>query len=140
MRAFEWGELGLICLGSGALWLSTPELSWTISYGTVLCYAAGLILGQGLIRDLALIVKRRVKGEAKTEGARLKCLCAESSLGLLVIVLGCAMLFLGIEKSVSFHQWGLTGTAFGIMVLGFLIKDYVVIVRKEKDHQNLIIW
>lgn len=140
MRTFEWSELGLIVLSSGVLWLSTPDLSWTLSYGTLLCYAAGLILSQGLIRDLSLIVKRRLKGEAKAEGARLKCLCAESSLGILVILLGSAMLFLGIEKSVTLSRWALTATVFGIMILGFLIKDYVVIVRKEKDHQNLIIW
>lgn len=140
MRAFEWGELGLIGVSSAALWLLTPDLAWTLSYGTVLCYAAGLILGQGLIRDLSIIIRRRLKGEAKPEGSRMKCLCAESSLGLIVIFLGCLMLFLGIEKSVTFDQWALSGTALGLMILGFLIKDYVVIVRKEKDHQNLIIW
>ena len=140
MSLFVIAELAFIAACAGAVWLTTGSLKWELSYGTALCYGAALLLGQGLLRDLAIIARRKLKGEEKPEGARLSCLCAESSLGLLVIALGSAMLLVGIEDAVVFGQQNLTLTVSGVLVTGFLIKDYVVIVRKEKGHQNLIVW
>jgi hypothetical protein len=140
MRTFDWAELGIVVAAGAALYFATSGLEWTLSYGKTLCYAAALILGQGLVRDLSIILKRKINKEEKPAGAKLKCLCAESSLGLLVITLGSLILLAGIDDEVKFTQLSLTATVSGIMILGFLIKDYVVMIRKEEDHQNLIIW
>jgi hypothetical protein len=140
MRTSDWIELAVIGASSPILYLSTPGLNWTLSYGTLLCYAAALILGHGLLRDLAIIARRRLRGEPKAAGAPMKCLCAESSLGLLVIAIGSLTLLSGVEKTLVFTRLALSLTVLGVMLLGFLIKDYVVLIRKEEDHQNLIIW
>ncbi len=56
------------------------------------------------------------------------------------VVLGLAATAVGLEDTVRFGSVGLTATAAAILVFGFFAKDYVIVVRKEKDHASIIVW
>lgn len=120
---------------------------WDLAWGTLLCYSAALLLGQGLIRDIALIIRRRAKGESTKPGTRITCLCAESSLGLLAIASGILLLLIGAPWRLSLPAWGSGALVAAVLALGFLIKDSVIKwtgrgLRLEHDpeHANIIVW
>jgi hypothetical protein len=136
LTGLEKGELAAILLALGGLWLATGGLAWTLQFGTVVAYASAVILGQGLTRDLVRLAVDRRDGPKK----RMMCLCAESSIGILLLAAGLGLLLIGISDTVTLSQPKLVGLVAGLLVLGFLAKDYVLIVRKEKDHGSVLLF
>ena len=136
--ALERGELALIGFLLPALYLLAREgLSgaWNPRFGALLSYSAALVLGQGLIRDL---VRLAIQGRQEPT-RRMACLCAESTLGLTVLVAGAGLLLLGIEDRVSLGAGGITALVAAILVCGFVAKDYVLVIRKERDHGSVLV-
>jgi hypothetical protein len=133
LTGFEKAELLAIGVAIPALFAAAQGLEWTLSFGALVAYSAGLLLGHGLIRDLARLA---VEGRKKPTESLL-CLCAESSIGLAALGAGTLLLALGIRDTVTLSTYSLTALVGGILALGFLAKDYVLILRKVKDHGTI---
>jgi len=133
----EWAELTAIVIAVPATWLATPALAWPLALGTAICYGAALLLGQGLVRDLIRLAQER--GRKSEEAQRIKCLCAESTVGLVAIAGGSLLLIGGIEETVVLTQTSLTGGIAGILVAGFIMKNYAISIRKIEDHNSVIV-
>jgi hypothetical protein len=115
-----------------ACWLWEPQLRWLFGY------AAAALLGQGLLRDLARLVVRR---GAALETRRLTCLCAESGLGLTLLLVGAGGLTaLGVTQTVTLDPNRLALGLSGLLGLGFLAKDYVLVLQRVEDHATLRVW
>lgn len=126
-------ELVLIALGLGATWALGDGLSWSPRCGALAGYAAAVLLGQGLLRDLL----RLALGGRVPVTRRMRCLCAESTLGLVLLVAGAALLLLGLEEPVQVDRARLVGGLAGLFGLGFVAKDYVLVIRREEDHGSI---
>lgn len=127
---FERGEVLAILLLLPVLYLTLGELSWSPRVGALAAYGAGLLLGQGLVRDLARLALEGRKQPTVT----LRCMCAETTLGVAVLLGGLGLLLLGVEGSVTLSGGGVTAGVAGVLGVGFLVKDYVLVVRKVRDH------
>ncbi len=108
--------------------------------GALIAYSAALLLGQGLVRDVARLAWRRLRGGGAGEGRRILCLCAESTIGLLLAGIGLALTLGGIRDTVALSGTGLTILVAAVLAAGFVAKDYVISIRKEKDHASVIVW
>jgi hypothetical protein len=137
MTRMEKAEAGLIVALVAAAWAATPQLHWMPAVGSLIGYAAALLLGQGLIRDVARLLVRRVSSGQRQ---RIVCLCAESSIGIALLVVGASLTFLGLTEPVLVSRLGLSAGIAGVLVLGFVAKDFVITVRREKDHARIIPW
>lgn len=137
-RARDLVELTLIALVPLGLYLAQVGAGWRPRFGEAVCYACAVILGQGLLRDLALLWARR-KGDAKPK-RRAACLCAESTLGLSLLAVGATVLLLGIEERVTLTPGRLGLTLWVLLGVGFVAKDYVLSVRREEDHGSVIVF
>ena len=135
LTRLEWGELSLIVVALPATFFLAADLSWTPRFGALLAYCAAVVLGQGLIRDL---VRLGIEGRKEPTNTMM-CLCAESSIGVAVLAAGAGLLLLGIEDTITLSAGGLTCLLAGILLGGFVAKDYVFIVRKETDHGSVLI-
>lgn len=135
LSTFEKSELLTIGIAIPALFAATQGLDWTLPFGALIAYAAGLILAHGLVRD---VTRLAIEGR-KTPTESLLCLCAESTIGLAVLAAGSLLLAVGIKDTVSLTTYSLTALVAGILTLGFLSKDYVFVVRKVKDHGTISI-
>ena len=143
MTTAEKTELALILPLGGSLWLLTPMLPDTVGVGTLLLEASGLVLFQGLLRDLWLLAREK---RAPRTGPRREahCLCMESSVGVTGVVLGLAVLGTRIDHSIPASPWFWSGWATAAMALGFVMKDFVwesspFRVRRDKDHLNIVV-
>jgi hypothetical protein len=137
MTRAEVVEVIIIIALIAAVWLLPGPGVWTIAFGKAVAYSAALLLAQGLIRDIArLAFARRAEGEKR----RIMCLCAESTLGLILIVMGLGLTLIGIQDVVTLGPVGRTVLVAAILVIGFIAKDYVVSIRKERDHASVIVW
>ncbi len=117
-------------------WAALAPRSWSGAAGTAIGMAGGLLLAQGLLRDIAKLALRRDSAEKK----RIVCLCAESSIGLLLVTSGAALALLGLNQPVTINSLALRLAPLAVLVLGFIAKDYVLVIRKEKDHGSVIVW
>lgn len=139
-------EIGLIALsvlgvyalglwkGVDATFLGIDELSRIVLAGAV------ILLGQGLIRDVSLLLFRR-RGTGAPKKAQ--CFCLESTVGLTGVVLGLGLLFAGVTMKVALGPIGTTLFVGTILIVGFIVKDYVLAwgpwrIRKDPDHMNII--
>jgi len=86
---------------------------------------------------VARIILTRAKAGEKR---RIACLCAESTVGLTLVILGIALTLAGVSDSVEIGRVGLTAGVAGVLAFGFVAKDYVISIRKEKDHASVIVW
>lgn len=132
-RTWNRVELALIVVAVAGCWLATSGLRWELSLGKLLAYSAALLLGQGLARDVLRILLRPRAGSTR----RIKCLCGESSLGLVLLIAGLGLLFLGIRDQVVLGRLGLSGLVAGVLVTGFVAKDYILVIRRETDHATI---
>jgi hypothetical protein len=138
MTTLEKAELGIIALvGAGTAAFAS---AWTASVGQVIGIAAAVILAQGLVRDVVkLVVKRRaMAGEAGPR--RIVCLCAESTVGLLLVCVSTALVFSGLDQPVHLGHLLLSFGVPGLLLFGFVAKDYVISVRRETDHASVLVW
>ncbi len=129
-------ELALIPAVAAAAWALAGGLRWSPRFGALIGYSAALLLAQGLLRDVARLLLFRAPGEKR----KIACLCAESTVGLLLVLIALGLTLLGIEDTVTLARTPLALVLVGLLVFGFFAKDYVIIVRKEKDHASVIVW
>lgn len=134
LRTSERVELVLGALGLTAVAAATGGLEWSLSLGTLVCYAAIVILGQGLVRDLARLLLRPGPS-AKRE--RLPCLCAESTVGIGMVAAGAALLLVGSTAPLVLDRGELVLGLAGLLTFGFVSKDYVLILRRVEDHGSI---
>tara|TARA_R110002072_G_scaffold281537_1_gene444139 strand:- start:99 stop:614 length:516 start_codon:yes stop_codon:yes gene_type:complete len=135
LSGFEKAELLAIGVVIPALFAATQGFEWTLSFGALVAYSAGLILGHGLVRDLARLA---IEGR-KEPTESLLCLCAESTMGLAALGAGTLLLAIGIRDTVTLSTYSLTALVAGILALGFFAKDYVLVLRKVKDHGTVAV-
>lgn len=126
-------ELGLIVGGLAATWVLARDLSWSPRCGALAGYAAAVLLAQGLVRDVA----RLGLGGRVPVTRRMRCLCAESTLGVGLLLIGLTLLLLGLEEPVGLDRARLTGGLGALLALGFVAKDYVLVIRREEDHGSI---
>lgn len=121
-----------VWLGLPAGWSWDPELRWLFGY------AAALILGQGLLRDVARLVLRR---GPRPEATKLACLCAESSLGLTLLLVGAGGLtLLGVSQTVHVTPGRLSLGVLALLTVGYVAKDYVLVLERVEDHGTIRPW
>jgi len=136
-------ELYLIALLLFLVLLFSAPLSTSIKLSIVIFYSAGLLFFQSLCRDLYyLFVKRAVKPDFSEPIVR-QCICVESSVGVLIVMVGLLLLITNIDARVIFNIYILIFVMAVVLLSGFLIKDYVIEwnpwkISKEKDHINII--
>lgn len=146
-------ELGAIAVGTlliglfGHAFLGASKV-WTLSYGRALCYAAVVLFGQHLIRDLLTLALKRLKTDAHEQSSAQpqRCLCAESTLGLVIVLAGTLVLLSGLEGQMKLGAPALSGAFLGINLLGLVVKDYVVAwengffrVRRVENHGEILV-
>ena len=136
LTRMEKVELVLIVAATTAAWAGMGSREWAPPLGSLAGWAAGLLFGQGLLRDLVRLALPRPEGEKR----RLACLCAESALGLVLLLAAAAVALLGVTQTVALDRTCLALSVACVLGAGFFAKDYVVVVRKEKDHSSVVIW
>ena len=126
-------ELALLVVVLGASWAASAGLDWRPRFGALALYAAAVILAQGLIRDL---LRLALQGRGQVT-RRLRCLCAESTIGVGLLGAGALLLLLGLEEPVQVDRARLVAGMAGLLALGFVAKDYVLVLRREEDHASI---
>ena len=143
MTLAEKIELGLIPAVGAAFWVSTPVLPPRVEVGNLVLYAAALLLLQGLLRDLWLWVKAKRAMQMGSPRVA-QCMCVESTLGITGIAIGAILTTAGLGKPIVMDAWRWSVPAVLVMMIGFLIKDYVLEsspwrIRRDIDHVNILI-
>ena len=145
MEKREWVELALVPMVAGAAFAGRAALPAALPLGEVVLAGASLLLGQGLIRDLYLTYGAQAGQSCQLDPqtGRALAVCMESTLGMVAIALGAALLLSGAERPVT-----CTAAFWPTLVLaigwgGFLLKDVVIDLRArrlrlEKDHRNVL--
>jgi len=105
-------------------------------------YLAALLLLQSLLRDLWILSRRSSNNVMPTKKA--SCLCLESVVGIIGIVIGALFFGFGFDQAVSIKPWAWSVMLTFVLGFGFLIKDYVLQWRpwriyQDKDHRNIVV-
>jgi hypothetical protein len=142
MTIAEKIELALIPAFGIGVWLIAPGLPDNVGVGQLLLATSAFLLFESLIRDLWLLIRdRRVKKSSPRRKDR--CMCIESTVGATGVIVGLVLPGSGMDYPVTMNNWTWSLLVITIMILGFMIKDYVVElgpirVRRDKDHMNII--
>ena len=135
-------ELCLILIVSLTVWMVESSLPDTMPLGRLLLAGSAALLLQSLLRDLSILARNTgTHDDAKASPAR--CMCIESAVGAVGIVVGAGIVSAGVGLSVSMSGGAWTLLIAGVLVAGLLIKDFVFEwspwrVRRDKDHMNII--
>ena len=130
-------EFTLILLLLPLFWWLSNQYPIQVPLGKLIGFVAALLLSQSLFRDLVLWWQKR---KSDTPKRRIGCLCAESTIGLSLAGAAIAMSLLGLQQEVRLSPTQATALAGTILAVGFFTKNYVVIIRKEKDHGSIRVW
>jgi hypothetical protein len=103
----------------------------------LVAYTGVALLGIGLVRDL--YIKFFVKAEAPKRAGE-KLICFESLVGALLVASGLGLFGLGVTRPFDTVAATLGIYLGALFVVSDLIKDVVVVFKREKDHLNLIPW
>jgi hypothetical protein len=118
--------------------------SVTLAAGELVAGVAALLLVQGLVRDVVgLAARRRPVGPAR----RVVCLCAESSVGVVLLVAAALLTATPVVSSITVGPDALTALAAGTLALGFTLKRWVVRrdprtllrLEREADHASVVV-
>ncbi len=118
-------------------WSATSQIECEFPFGQMVGLIAALLLGQSLLRDVVLWFRGR---KSQTEKRRIGCLCAESTIGLTLALTAVGLSLLGITQVVTLSPAQCTATVAAVLLAGFFSKDFIVIIRKEKDHGSIRVW
>lgn len=141
MTTAEKIELALIPLLGMCSWLIASEFPMHMNIGQLLLAISAFLLLQSLIRDLWLLANQR--GKQPDLQRKIRCMCAESTIGLTGIIMGIVLLGSGIDFSLPMSNLSWSILVMAIMSLGFIMKDYVIEwnpfrVYKDLNHINII--
>lgn len=143
-----------LVVGTG-LWAVDSAPPVTLSLDQWLCGLAGLILAQGLVRDLRVIASRRrarAAGEAPPPptgpvdapsitgtGPELN-VCLESTTGLMM--LGLALLYVAfpVPPPITLPRGAVVAGAGLVLIVGWLTRDWVLTLRYIRDHYDVPVW
>lgn len=142
MTAAEKFELALIPLVGVAIVFIGEWLPARVGIGSLLLATSVLLLFQGLIRDLWLFSNRnrRLYSVARQEAL---CMCVESTVGVTGVTAGLIILGSSIDLRLPMRPWIWAGLAVTVLIIGFLVKDFVFEwrpfrIRQDKNHLNII--
>ncbi|HEY4247565.1 MAG TPA: hypothetical protein VGM64_11950 [Lacunisphaera sp.] len=119
-----------------------PQSGTTFEIGELITGGALLLLLQGFFRDLWLLRQsRRSPSSTPTRSAR--CMCVESTVGLTGVIAGIALVGFGLTRPIHLSVIALVFAIASILVVGFLLKDFVFEwspwkIHREKDHSQVI--
>jgi hypothetical protein len=139
MNAAERFELACAPLAAAAGWLAWPALPHRVALGHAVLAASALLLLQSLVRDLWLLRASARSATPRESSA----MCVESVLGMAGVVAGAVASFVA-ATMIDVSRPALALAAFGVVVAGFLLKDWVIErapwrLRREPDHVNLVV-
>ncbi len=144
MKKEEKTELILIALTTVVAGLLSDTLPNRMESGYLVLTFGLLFLFQTLLRDLWLMWKLR--GVPRDSMPTRACMCLESGIGFVPVVIAAFLLSSGMSRPVSFPGWAWALSAAAVMLSGVVLKDYVVEwnpwrVRKDPDHINFrFVW
>lgn len=144
MNTLEKIELGLIPLTGFLAYAAAPLLPEAPSLGHLMLILSALLLLQSLLRDLAILARRRSAEIAAGPMRTMRCMCVESTVGMTGIVVGAGLFGFGFGGDLAMSPAAWAVAALLTLVLGFAIKDFVLrttpwrIVR-DPDHVNIVV-
>jgi hypothetical protein len=127
----------VIALGALGLRLLGHDREVEVELWQYVTYTGAALLALGLVRDvLALPCRCQVKPHRAGEPT----ICVESLTGLLLVSSGLALYLLDVSRSWHPALSSLGFYAGALCVVSKRMKDTVLVLRREKDHANLIPW
>lgn len=143
MTGAEKVELGLIAATGLGFSVVAPSLLPQVERGNLVLYASALLLLQSLLRDIWLLLKARKVAQADSIRVA-RCMCAESTVGITGIVIGAMLTGFGWGKPIVMGAWGWGVHSTLVLMIGFLLKDYVLEsspwrIRRDSDHVNILV-
>lgn len=140
MTGLEKGEALAIPLVSAAAWYLAPHLPSNLAVADMMIALSVVVLVQSLVRDLLLIARRKPD---KTKVVEAQCLCVESAVGVLGLLVGLLLLIAGATDPTPIPLWGWPLGIGLTMLATFVIKDYVFEwspwrLRRDPDHLNIV--
>lgn len=135
-------ELGAIPVVTALLGWLGPRLGLNLELGELIAGSALLILLQGFCRDLWLLREAR-RNKSKSPARSAQCMCVESAMGLTGVVAGVGFVGFGLGRPVLVSTAALAAGAGGVMLTGFLLKDFVFAwspwkIYRERNHAQVI--
>ncbi len=146
MTRAEWIELGVIVIVSAASWPASSYFPSMMPLWQIVLGFSALLLAQSLVRDVAILLRRRRSESTHSVQPRreAQCFCLESTVGVTGVAAAAMLVWLGSVVPVTLGRREFSLAVAGTMALSFLIKDWVVSwdppsLRREKDHLNLVV-
>ncbi|MBP6508433.1 MAG: hypothetical protein KA257_12785 [Opitutaceae bacterium] len=142
MKTREKVELALIGVAFVLVTLAHRHLPARMSVGALLVVGCLGWLVQGGLRDLWLLYLTKTRADSAPQ-RRFACMCLESSAGFTGVVIGVLLVLTGVGGEVTLGAGAWLTFAAAVMLLGFLVKDYVITwrplgLRREPDHHTFI--
>ena len=143
MKKSDLLELFAVAVVTGGVAAARGLLPTRIELGNVVLGAAALLLFQGLIRDLVRVRAARRAAAASTR--TVTCMCAESTIGVTVILVGLVLVFATSPVVLRLPRYGWPGGVAAVMLFGFAIRNLVLDWRErrfrfESDHAVIVAW
>jgi len=141
----ERAELVLITLVVGTVFFLGSSFPTSVSVGGLVLFAFATLLTQSLVRDLYyLFAARKKKKKPEANKPAVRCMCAESTVGFIGVILGALLLLAGIGSEVSVGRISWTLVVSATLIGCFLIKDFVIEtgplrLRRDPDHINILV-
>ena len=144
MSVVEKAELGLIFLFVIGLAFTMSIIAPETQFSVVILFSSSLFFCQSLFRDLWYLYAKRRRTKNSNQVETKQCMCVESMLGLFGVVLGLLLFISSFDIPITLAKGSVIAIAAAILIVGFLIKDYVFEwnpwrIYKEKDHMNIIV-
>jgi hypothetical protein len=137
-------ELGLVAAAVAAVATSAKRLPVSLELGSLFAIAALALFGQGLLRDVWLLARRRRAGATAAHTEEARCMCMESTIGLSGVLVGVVLTAAGVPVVIPLATW--TWPVGGALVwgAGFTMKDVVIQwspwkLRRVKDHGSILV-
>lgn len=133
-------ELALIALTMMTTAVLHQRLPQRMETGFFILTMGLIFLVQSLMRDLWLLSRKRdVSKPART----IRCMCLETGVGIIPIIISAIMMFGGFSRSIKIHYWVWMLSVPATMLTCFWLKDYVFEwnpwrIQRDDDHINII--
>ena len=129
------GLAGLI-VGLATLFFTSAQ-PLVIAPERLLKWLGVALLGQGLIRDIVLLLTR--SGKKQAGGVRKLLICLESTLGAGLIALAFGLGFLDPQQQFFLTPAWLMLVFAALWLFGFSTRDVVLEMRRDPNHINLLV-